>query len=161
MISKEYLKNIRHEAIELEHLKGKIKGLYSSLFPGGLKLKEIRVQESVPYDKMAEKFAEFGEAVAEFEQRIGSLTRRQLEAERLISLLEDVRHRNVLELYYLSEKRTNLNKVAEIMNYSAREIDYLHSDALKALDKIMRDNAEVSRESNLDPKSSSGNEAKS
>ena len=32
---------------------------------------------------------------------------------------------------------------------------------LKALDKIMRDNAEVSRESNLDPKSSSGNKAKS
>ena len=52
-------------------------------------------------------------------------------------MLEEVRHRNVLQLYYLGEKRISLDEVAREMNYSEREIDYLHKDALKALDVIM------------------------
>lgn len=138
MRSKEYLKSIRHENIELQHLKEKITWLYSSLFPGGLKWKQVDVQEAPPKDQLTEKFAEIDEAAEELKERMEALARKQLEAEHLISLLEDIRHRNVLELYYLSEERTNLASVAEKMGYSGREVDYLHSDALKALDVVMK-----------------------
>ena len=137
MRSKEYLKSIRNETIELKHLEEKIKWLYSSLFPGGLKYKEVDVQESTPPDLLSEKFAEIDEAAAELKERMEALAMKHLEAEHLISLLEDTKHRTVLELYYLSERKTSLEKVAEKMEYSPRGIFYLYHDALTALDVVM------------------------
>ena len=137
MRSKEYLKSIRHETLELAHLRMKIEWLYSTLYPGGLKLKEVDVQETLPSDQLSEKFAEIDEATRELKTRTEALTKKHLEAEKLISMLEEVRHRNILQLYYLGDKRISLDEVAQEMNYSEREIDYLHKDALKALDAII------------------------
>ena len=161
MQSKAFLKSIRHEQFEIAELEEKREELYSILLPKAIAYKSVDVQESGPSDKMSKIFANIYAIDKIIEKRMERLIKKLAKAEFIIDQMEESRYRTVLELYYLGSKRISLQEVAEKMNYSPREIDYLHGDALKALDKIMRDNAEVSRESNLDPKSSSGNKAKS
>lgn len=138
MQSKAFLKSIRHEQFEIQELKEKREWLYSTLLPKAIAYKSVDVKESGPSDKMSEIFANIYAIDKIIEKRTEKLVKKHAKAEFLIDQLEESRYRSILELYYLGNKRISLQEVAEKMSYSPREIDYLHGDALKALDEVMK-----------------------
>ena len=86
---------------------------------------------------MAERFGEIYELEKVIENRAQALIRNHLQAEMLISKLTDAKYRCLLDLYYLSEKRTTWQQVANEMGYSEREVLRFHGDALVEMEKII------------------------
>lgn len=139
--SKEFLRNIKTETLEIKLLQLKRDGLYSALMPKGIQYKSVDVQESGPSDSMAEKFGEIYELEKIIEGRIQELIRKNSMAHRMINELKDPRHRIVLEMYYLDMKRVTWEDIAREMGYSYREIQRFHGNALMELEKIMKEAA--------------------
>ena len=75
------------------------------------------------------------------EERMHGLLENHLKAETYVSRLADTRHRKLIEMYYLSEKKTTWEKVADDMGYSIREVYNIHGNALTELEKIMEESA--------------------
>ena len=136
--SKELLRQIRTETTELRCLQLKRDWLYSTLLPKGITYKSVDVQESGLSDQMAERFGEIYELEKVIENRAQALVRKHLQAEILISKLTDAKYRCLLGLYYLSEKRTTWQQVADEMGYSEREIYNIHGNALQQLEIIIK-----------------------
>lgn len=136
--SKEFLRNIRTEASEIRQLQLKRDWLYSTLLPKGITYKAVDVQESGPTDAMSEKFGEIYELEKLIENRMQSLIKKHLEAEKYISKLEDSRYRIVLEMYYLSMQRTTWEDIAKEISYSYREVQRFHGNALVELEKVIQ-----------------------
>ncbi len=139
--SKIFLREIREETSELMQLRLKREWLYSTLLPKGITYKTVDVQESGPTDQMSEKFGEIYELDKIIEERMHGLLENHLKAETYVSRLADTRHRKLIEMYYLSEKKTTWEKVADDMGYSIREVYNIHGNALTELEKIMEESA--------------------
>lgn len=104
--------------------------LASSLLPKAMKIKEISVQENADPDPVAERMAAVVDLDRELDRQLAEMLRRNLEAHRIISQLEDARYRQLLELYYLTfridERGAKVlytwETVAETMGYSTERV---------------------------------------
>lgn len=138
--AKNLFRKCRDERRELEILTEKQEQLRTSLYPQAVRIKEISVQESGADDQMSSRLA----AVVDMDKEIDGLRFniliRQLQAYQIISRIKEPKHRQVLELYYLMDKKGGgfytWEDVAEIMHYSEIWVKRLHGYALLDADKV-------------------------
>lgn len=130
--TKEFLRSIRREQIEIAHLKQMIREEEEELYPHGIRYDLDKVQVS-PDEKFSKLCAKIAEYQMELGESIAILTTKKLQAERLIRNLENENEREVMRWYYLSTDNGDLlswRGVAIRMNYNERHIKRLHGYAL-------------------------------
>lgn len=137
---KDYLRQIRREQIEINHLKELIENEWFTLLPKGITYDKDRVQVSME-DLLAKSAAEIEDIRSEMGKSIIMLYRKKVKAEAYIRQLEKTDEREVIRWYYLStnEKDELLvwDDVSEKMHREKRQIFRIHGNALKNLTKIM------------------------
>lgn len=140
MTIKQYLRSIRNEQKELWILKEKKDAIYYSLLPSGIRYDRDNVQKS-PSDVMPDKIIRITELTGEIDKRIRTLERNKVEAMRLIYSLDDTRCRQILILYYLTQKERgrlmNWLDVAEMIGYSEDWVKHMHGKALLELNNVV------------------------
>lgn len=130
--TKEFLRSIRREQIEIAHLKQMIIEEEAELYPHGIRYDLDKVQVS-PDEKFSKLCAKIAEYQMELGQSIAILTTKKLRAERMIRELENENEREVMRWYYLTTDNGDLlswRGVAIRMNYNERHIKRLHGCAL-------------------------------
>mgnify|MGYP003292626025 CR=1 FL=1 len=130
--TKEFLRSIRREQIEIAHLKQMIREEEAELLPRGIRYDLDKVQVS-PDERFSQICAKVAEYQMELGESIAILTRKKLQAEQMIRKLDNENEREVLRWYYLSTDNGDLlswRGVAIRMNYNERHIKRLHGYAL-------------------------------
>lgn len=138
MTIKDLLYCIKRERLEIEQLNAKIDEMHTSLLPAGIRYDKDRVQSS-PVDSMSEAVTSIVDYEEEVGKRLVVLYERKLYAERLIARLDDSRERQVIDLFFMSEKAQRMEDVAIHMNYSVQHCWRFYESAINHLEK-MRDN---------------------
>lgn len=144
MTAKTLLKKCRAEKRELLILAEKREALATSLLPKAMAIKEINVQMPHDADPMADRMAEAIDIDRELQRQMAEILERDLKAHKMVAQLRDSRHRQLLELYYLSwrtepngRKRLHTwETVAEAMGISPRMVYELIQPAMKNLRKV-------------------------
>lgn len=152
------LKRVRHELLRLHQLEVKRAQLHSRLFPGSLPLKIDPIQKSPPKDKIAAIAADIGELDWIAEQLLAGIRQRRVLVETLISQIDNVLYRQILEMYYCTTIRTyeeagserkpllgvtrlSLEDVAVRLGRSHSYIRHAHAEAVKAFEEVYQKNA--------------------
>ena len=135
--TKNFLRSIRSEILEIQHLKRMIRQTEAGLLPQAIRYDKEKVQVSPE-----EHFSKVCAKVSEYEEELGSsiaiLVEKQLKAEKLIRKLKDEKEREVLRWYYLTVEDGYLltwGQVALRMNYNERYVKQIHGNALVHLSK--------------------------
>ena len=131
--AKDFLYSIRNEIFEIRELKLRIEELETQA--AGLKAivyDKPKVQTS-PGDLMACKIAALDEYRDVLADKITDLNHRRQLAQNMIDRLADTRERQVLDLYFLSDRRMSMAAVAHAINYSERETYLIYQLALSHL----------------------------
>lgn len=127
---KQFLYSIRDEYKEIEELKMRIEELNTSLLPQGIRYDKDRVQTS-PMDMATDRMAEIGDYEAMLQRKLVRLNRRRMIAQIKINALTDSRQRQILDLYFLSDRRYKMADVAALAGYSEEQTYRLYRRALK------------------------------
>lgn len=129
---KQFLYSIRDEYKEIEELKMRIEELNTSLLPQGIRYDKDRVQTS-PMDMTTDRMAEIGDYEAMLQRKLVRLNRRRMLAQIRINALNDSRQRQILDLYFLSDRRYNMADVAAMIGYSREQTYRLYCQALQKM----------------------------
>lgn len=132
--AKKFLRKIRIERSEIRILERKINETRLELLPGAIRYDLDKVQAD-PKDRMFEAIEELAEYNIQLKKMIKKLYRDQAQAASHIAKIPESEQRQVLELYYLSQRNPTWDSVASEMNYSRRKVLNLHGDALLWLNK--------------------------
>ena len=135
MTAKEFLYTIRDEKSEIEEIQDRISSIRASLLPKGIRYDTPRVQTS-PADSMADKMNQVIEYEKMLEERVKELCKKRVKAQRMIDALEDTKERQVLNLYFLSERRLRMQEVSEQIGYSESRTYDIYNAALGHLPDI-------------------------
>jgi hypothetical protein len=127
---KQFLYSIRDEYKEIEELKMRIEELGTSLLPQGIRYDKDRVQTS-PTDMTTDRMSELGDYEAMLQRKLVRLNRRRMIAQIKINVLTDSRQRQILDLYFLSDRRYKMADVAALVGYSEEQTYRLYHRALK------------------------------
>ena len=127
---KQFLYSIRDEYKEIEELKMRIEELATSLLPQGIRYDKERVQTS-PEDTTTDRMAEIGVYEGMLQKRLARLNRRRMMAQIGIDTLADSRQRQILDLYFLSDRRYTMADVAALVGYSKEQTYRLYCRALQ------------------------------
>lgn len=147
------LKRTRYELLLRQRLEAKRAQLHSSLFPGSMHLKTVLVQESAPDDKMLDITTDVDDLDYRITWLIASIRRRRVYVESLISQIDNVVYRQILEMYYCTTittyeeagehrkplygvARLSLRDVASRLGRSHGRIKHLHREAVRAFEKV-------------------------
>lgn len=137
---KDYLRQIRKEQIEINHLCEMIEHEELMLLPKAITYDKDRVQVSMD-DILARSAAEIADIREEMSRSIIKLLHRKAQAESYISQLSDSDEREVIRWYYLNTtpdgKLILWDDVAGKLNRDVRTIFRIHGHALRNLSKIM------------------------
>ena len=141
---KTLLKKCRMEKREILILQDKLDQIQYSLLPRAIQLKDINVQESGDADPLADRSAAHVDLENELRRQIETMKEHDTEAHRYVARLRNSRHRQMLELYYLSFWRDpkggfhlyTWEMIAEEMGVSERHIYRLIPEVFKELKKI-------------------------
>lgn len=134
MGARDFLEQVRHEQKELNQLQDLIRQAELSLLPSGIRYDLDKVQTS-PDDPMFRMLAKVADYQTEMRKRLELLTLKRQQAFAMIGELEDSRHRQVMQLYFLDPDRLKMREVAERMGYSERKTYELYLEALEILEK--------------------------
>lgn len=135
---KQLLKQCRNEKKEILILSQKRDMIKMSLLPSSINIKPIDVQTSPDPDPMGEKLAIVEELDNEIKRQLAKMLEHDLEAHRLVGKLKDSRHRQVIELYYLSFREDGYgNKELYLWEEVADEIGYSMSKTFDLVDQAM------------------------
>lgn len=135
---KDFLKSIRSEQLEIEHLRQMVAETEMCLLPQAIRYDRDKVQVC-PEEKFSLLCAKLGDYEEELGASIAHLLSKKIYAEQLIKQLPDEKEREVLRWYYLTtENGQNLtwNQVAIRMNYYERHVKRIHGNALVNLAKL-------------------------
>lgn len=152
MKAKTFLRGVRDGLKEIKMIEENIARTRDKAFPGSLQLKQDLVQESARSDRLSGIEARVHDLQATMEKRLKKLYEDQEYAERVISELENSKHRQVLTLYYLTSSDTfeeaGANKipivgvynlswddVATKMGFNTSYVKMLHTEALDEFDR--------------------------
>ena len=127
---KQFLYSIRDEYKEIEELKMRIEELATSLLPQGIRYDKERVQTS-PEDTATDRMAEIGVYEGMLQKKLARLNRRRMMAQIRIDTLADSRQRQILDLYFLSDRRYNMAEVADLIGYSKQQTYRFYCRALQ------------------------------
>lgn len=130
---KKYLYQIREEQREIDELKDRIRTVESSLLPAGIRYDLDKVQ-TTPSDGTTERLAKMIDYRDQLAEKAGRLAERRAEAQRIIDTLEKSVERQVLDLYFLSEKRMKMWEVADYVGLGTRQVYRIYCAALANLD---------------------------
>ena len=133
MGARDFLNQVRHEQRELNQLQDMIRQAELSLLPSGIRYDLDKVQTS-PDDPMFRMLAKVADYQTDMRKRLELLTAKRKKAFAMIGRLEDSRHRQVLQLYFLDPDRLKMREVAERIGYSEPETYRLYKSALDILD---------------------------
>ena len=141
---KTLLKKCRMEKREILILQDKLNQIQYSLLPRAIQLKDINVQESGDADPLADRSAAHVDLENELRRQIETMKEHEAEAHRYVARLRNSRHRQMLELYYLSFWRDpnggfhlyTWEAVAEELGISERWLWKQIPDAFRELKKL-------------------------
>lgn len=138
---KEFLRGIRDNQREINHLREMIRQAETNLLPRAIIYDKDKVQISPD-----EKFSEICAKIADYEfvlgKSIARLLGRKMQAETMIRELPDEKEREVLRWYYLSSdgnEPLTWQQVAIRMNYYERHVKRIHGEALISMAKASED----------------------
>lgn len=117
---KQYLYSIRDERQEIKELRERIEDLEMSLYPSGIRYDKDNVQSSPSQDRMAETVATIADYETMLQDRLDWLANRQKKAQWMINQLTSSLERQILNLYFLSARKTRMDDIAGIVGYSKR-----------------------------------------
>lgn len=132
MSTKQFLYSIRDEYKEIEELEMRIEELETSLLPQGIRYDKELVQTS-PADTATDLMAEIGDYQVMLRRKLMKLNRRRKTAQEKIDTLTDSRQRQILDLYFLSDRRYTMAEVAAVMGYSTKQTFRMYSWALEKM----------------------------
>lgn len=135
--AKDFLRSIRAEQSEIDHLKRMIRKTECDLLPKGITYDKDKVQVC-PEEKFSKICAKIASYQEELGETIVTLLNKKMHAEALIRQLDDEKEREVLRWYYLSVEDGYLltwGQVAMRMNYNERYVKQIHGNALVHLVK--------------------------
>lgn len=153
MTAKQFLIRVRRWQYKISSLEEHIEFLQSALYPGGMRLSKVRIQESTPDDKMLCVTVQIDEAVRKLERYKRDAKMDFAYAEEIIEEISDPDMRTVLRLYYLTPVRTyeeigktrqkihghlarTMRDVADQMNRQYYTVLRIHREAIKAFDTL-------------------------
>lgn len=136
---KTFLREVRHEQLEILDLRGKIESLEKSLLPGGIRYDIDKVQNSTS-DKINDMLAQLGDFRTELEKDLSRLIENESAAMQMIQTLNSSEQRRVLTKYYLSNPSQDIGlptweDVANNLHFSIQHVHRLHGEALKELNQ--------------------------
>lgn len=137
MRTKDYLYSIKYESKELDRMNDRIVEAELTLLPSAIRYDADKVQ-TTPDDPMLRMIAEVDSLKGDLAVRVERLTKRRRKAYDMIDTLEDSRHRQVLQEFFLGSWRTTMEDVAVSMSYSVREVYNLYSQAISLLPKSVQ-----------------------
>jgi hypothetical protein len=137
MTTKDFLRRVRLEHIEIARLNSKLEYLKKSTLPGGIRYDKDRVQTS-PSDKISDIMVDIGDIEIELEADIKNLASDIVKARSLIRGLSSPLERCVLTMYYLPdmeqcEELPTWSDVAIALHYSKSRILHIHGEALQKI----------------------------
>ena len=126
--AKSFFKSIRASYREMKSLEEERDRLFAMLTSTTIKSKDVNVQTSVPGDKMSEIVPVMMELDELINAQVQIIIEKQIEAERIIQQIEDVRYREILRWYYVQNLKWQ--EVADRMNYDVAYVQRMNGDAL-------------------------------
>lgn len=130
---KQFLYSVRNEAREIKEIRQRIEDLeLQASGLTGISYDKVSVQTS-PHDSMPDQIIEMVKYKDLLSSKIGRLNLRRAKAQGLIDSLADSRERQVLDLYFLDDRRLSMNAVAREISYSERETYLIYQLALSHL----------------------------
>lgn len=137
---KVFLKGIRDKRFELNVLKDKRDEIYYSLMPSGIRYDLDKVQTS-PVDRMPAAAGDLEEAQKKIEAMIESLSHDINLAMKMVSQMQESKHRQLIMLRYfgVDRKTTEWKYVADVMGYTEEYVrGELHGEAIKEARQIWK-----------------------
>ena len=127
---KALLYQVRDEQKEINIIREQIAQAELALLPSAIRYDQDKVQSSPsdPMIRMAEKVERYEGQLRKHLDRI--MTRRQ-RAFVLVRRVKDPMQRQVLELFFLDERRLSMAQVAETIGYTERQTYRIYKDALR------------------------------
>lgn len=146
---------VRFDLLRRQQLEARRAELHSRLYPGSLRLKQDLIQESAPDDKISTIEAEVDELDRTITDALAGIRRRRVRVEMLISCIDNVVYRQILEMYYCTvlptyeeagEKRKPLRGVALLsladvavrLDRSYGHVRNLHQEAVTAFEEVFK-----------------------
>lgn len=128
--AKALLYQVRDEQKEINIIREQIAQAELALLPSAIRYDQDKVQSSPsdPMIRMAEKVERYEGQLRKHLDRI--MTRRQ-RAFVLVRRVKDPMQRQVLELFFLDERRLSMAQVAETIGYTERQTYRIYKDALR------------------------------
>lgn len=139
MKAKKILYQVRDARRECQQLEEQLTDCYLNLLPSGIRYDLDKVQSSPSGDAMADAVAYAAKYEQQLRKRIALLNKLRSEAFTLIGMLEDSRHRQILQLYFLSTESGHdytMQMVADKIGYSRQHTIRLYNEALATIDKL-------------------------
>ena len=137
---KVFLQGIRDKRFELNLLRDKRNEIYYSLMPSGIRYDLDKVQTS-PVDRMPVAAGDLEEAQKKIDAMIDSLSRDINLALKLVNLMPESKHRQLIMLRYfgVDRKTTEWKYVADVMGYTEEYVrGELHGEAIKEARQIWK-----------------------
>lgn len=128
--AKALLYQVRDEQKEINIIREQIAQAELALLPSAIRYDQDKVQSSPsdPMIRMAEKVERYEGQLRKHLDRI--MTRRQ-RAFAIVRRVKDPMQRQVLELFFLDERRLSMAQVAETIGYTERQTYRIYKDALR------------------------------
>ena len=131
--AKALLYDVRDEQGEINIIRQQIAQAELALLPSGIRYDRDKVQAS-PDDPMMRLAVKLDRYEAELRKHQAALLAKRTKAFRMVSRLTDSTQRQVLELYFLGERRLRMWEVAKIIGYSEQSTYRIYKDALRNLE---------------------------
>ena len=131
--AKALLYDVRDEQGEINIIRQQIAQAELALLPSGIRYDRDKVQAS-PDDPMMRLAVKLDRYEAELRKHQAALLTKRTKAFRMVSRLTDSTQRQVLELYFLGERRLRMWEVAKIIGYSEQSTYRIYKDALRNLE---------------------------
>lgn len=134
---KKLLYQVRDARREIDQLNEALTDCYLVLLPSGIRYDLDKVQTS-PGDMMTQAIANANKYEQQIRKRIAELSKLRADAFNQIERLEDTRHRQILQLFFLSVtkdgKPYTMSGVADAVGYSRRQTYRLYNEAIQILE---------------------------
>lgn len=137
MNAKQYLYSIRDERQEIRELRERIGDLEMSLYPSGIRYDKDNVQSSPAQDRMSETVAKIADYEEMLQKRLDWLAERQQKAQWMINQLQSSLERQILNLFFLSARKTRMDDIAGIVGYSKRTTYRYYQSGIRHIEEVM------------------------
>lgn len=149
------LKTVRYDLIRRQHLEELHATIHSSAYPGAITPRDVLVQESAPGDRMASAMADVDEIDRMLTNTLAAIRRRRVRVEGLIYQIDQVVHRQILEMYYCTAlpsyeeagihrkplRSVALLSLADVAHRLGRSHGYIrnaHQEAVRAFEEVYK-----------------------